>query len=191
MLSEHSLLHTSTVGHFKPAILQIFFYLFYIIESLPEALSDTQKQVTVQLEALPHQVIRQVRTFNENVKYLLEAEVLGEEKETLPDGLKRLLDDVAGAETIGDRIKQEILRDHNTKRVSTCFFVVQTSGSYLHLLRLYYLLVSKVCFSFSCFVRCLTGTCRYASSDDRPCGGCLKVFAKARSHQCSFITTAR
>ncbi|KAF8237414.1 voltage-gated potassium channel [Tricholoma matsutake] len=88
----------------------------HVHESLPEALSDTQKQVTVQLEALPHQVIRQVRTFNENVKYLLEAEVLGEEKETLPDGLKRLLDDVAGAETIGDRIKQEILRDHNTKR---------------------------------------------------------------------------
>jgi hypothetical protein len=58
-------------------------------------------------------------------------EVLGERHKVVPSGLKRLLDDVAGTEKLGERIKQEILRDEDARRVSNCFFSVLCSGSYV------------------------------------------------------------
>ena len=91
------------------------------VESLQDVSSDTHKRVAEQLEALPRQIIRHVRAFTENMQYLMKPEVLADKNETVPDGLKRLLDDVAGTEKISNRIKREILRDPDSRRVSSYF----------------------------------------------------------------------
>jgi hypothetical protein len=70
-----------------------------------------------QLEALPHEVIRRAMAFNESLQYLLEPETVTVSKESLPSSLKRLMDDVAGVERLGDRIKQEILKDEDARQV--------------------------------------------------------------------------
>jgi len=82
-------------------------------------LSETQKRAEGQLEALPHAVIRHVQTFNENIQYLLQPEALSDRAEAMPGGLKKLLGDVAGVEKLSDGIKREVMRDQDTRRVSS------------------------------------------------------------------------
>jgi hypothetical protein len=115
--------HASKVYFASPWSVTFKFYTCNIfnryVESLFEALSDTQKHIEGKLEALPHQVLHHVRTFNENVQYLLHAEV--DKFNNMPDGLKKLLNDVAGKERISNGIKQEVIRDQDARRVSQCF----------------------------------------------------------------------
>ncbi|KAF5383291.1 hypothetical protein D9615_005020 [Tricholomella constricta] len=83
--------------------------------SIDDALSDSRKRVDSQLEALPAKVLQHARTFGEEAHYLIEPEALDINKEAVPDGLRQLMDDVAGVERLGERIKDEILRDTDAR----------------------------------------------------------------------------
>ncbi|KAF9457930.1 hypothetical protein BDZ94DRAFT_1174632 [Collybia nuda] len=83
--------------------------------TIDDALSDSRKRVEGQLEALPHRVLDQAKTFNENVRYLIEPEAADITKESVPDGLQSLLKNVAGVERLGEQIKQEILGDTDAR----------------------------------------------------------------------------
>ena len=121
------------------------------VESLQDASSETHKRVAGQVEALPHQVIGHVRTFTENMQYLMKPEVLVDKNESVPAGLKRLLDGVAGTEKISNRIKREILRDQDARRVSGYFFVPRTLHTILFG-RHCFLSILKVTAFLSCWV---------------------------------------
>ncbi|KAG6857041.1 hypothetical protein H0H87_010395 [Tephrocybe sp. NHM501043] len=86
---------------------------------LNEALSDSQKKVAGHLEALPAQVLQHARTFGEEVQYLIEQDVaITQGQDGVPEGLKKLMDDVAGMEKLGEKIKEEILGDPDARHVS-------------------------------------------------------------------------
>jgi hypothetical protein len=85
--------------------------------SIDDALSNSQKRVEGQLEALPHRVLDHAKTFHENVRYLIEPEATDINRESVPDSLQGLLKDVAGVERLGERIKQEILGDTDARHV--------------------------------------------------------------------------
>ncbi|KAG6880008.1 hypothetical protein C0992_008215 [Termitomyces sp. T32_za158] len=83
---------------------------------LDAALSDLQERVTGHLEALPVEVLRHARTFGEEAQYLIESNAGGgQDTESLPEGLKKLIEDVAGVERLGERIQEEILRDTDAR----------------------------------------------------------------------------
>ncbi|KNZ81641.1 Outward-rectifier potassium channel TOK1 [Termitomyces sp. J132] len=80
------------------------------------ALSDLQKRVSSHLEALPTEVLKHARTFGEEAQYLIDPNVrLTQDREGVPEGLRKLMDDVAGVERLGERIKEEILRDDDAR----------------------------------------------------------------------------
>ncbi|RDB30378.1 Outward-rectifier potassium channel TOK1 [Hypsizygus marmoreus] len=83
--------------------------------SFDDALSDSRERVRGQLEALPGKVLHHARTFDENVRYLITPETVDPSEEAVPDGLKQLLDDVAGVEKLGKRIKGEVLQDRDAR----------------------------------------------------------------------------
>ncbi|KAG6873892.1 hypothetical protein C0995_009671 [Termitomyces sp. Mi166 len=89
-----------------------------LVPSVPldAALSDLQKRVTGHLEALPSEVLKHTRTFGEEAQYLIEANAgLTQDNEGVPEGLRKLMDDVAGVERLGERIKEEILKDADAR----------------------------------------------------------------------------
>ncbi|KAG5645495.1 hypothetical protein DXG03_005904 [Asterophora parasitica] len=83
--------------------------------AIDEALTHSQKRLDTQLESLPVKVLEHARNFGEEAQYLIEPEALDINKEAVPDGLRQLMDDVAGVERLGERIKGEILRDQDAR----------------------------------------------------------------------------
>ncbi|KAG6868644.1 hypothetical protein C0993_012688 [Termitomyces sp. T159_Od127] len=83
---------------------------------LDAVLSDLQERVTGHLEALPAEVLKHARTFGEEAQYLIEPDARGaQDRESVPEGLRKLMDDVAGVEKLGERIQEEILRDADAR----------------------------------------------------------------------------
>ncbi|KAG6909925.1 hypothetical protein DXG01_014445 [Tephrocybe rancida] len=84
---------------------------------LDAALSDSRKRVTGHLEALPAQVLQHARTFGEEAQFLIEpgAVSMAQSQDGVPEGLKKLMDDVTGIERLGERIKEEILGDADAR----------------------------------------------------------------------------
>lgn len=86
-----------------------------------ETIVESQKRVKEQLEALPHHILGHARTFHEHMEFFVGRgglQVGGTDVHSVPEGLKKLLDDITGAEKIGDWIKQEILQDRGCRPVS-------------------------------------------------------------------------
>ncbi|KAG5651636.1 hypothetical protein H0H81_007979 [Sphagnurus paluster] len=79
------------------------------------AVDHAKKHADTQLEALPQKFLKHARTFGEEAHYLIQPEALDINKEAVPRGLKQLMDDVAGVERLGERIKDEILRDSDAR----------------------------------------------------------------------------
>ena len=84
-----------------------------------ESSSRAQKS----LEILPTQVLEQAGVFRRHVQYLLQPEpdrVVG------PD-LKLILDDIARAHKLDERVKDEILEDEDARNVSAGLFITFTN----------------------------------------------------------------
>ncbi|KAG6820922.1 hypothetical protein H0H93_009696 [Arthromyces matolae] len=89
-----------------------------LVPSFPlhKALTETEKRVTGRLESLPTEVLEHARTFGEEAKYLIEPNLeLVRDRDGLPEGLGKMMDDLAGVERLGERIKEEILRDSDAR----------------------------------------------------------------------------
>lgn len=85
-------------------------------------IDEHNKRLQEQLEALPRKILGHARTFRDHMEYFVgrgSLGVSGADVNSVPDTIKKLLDDITGAEKIGDRIKQEILQDSDSRQV--CF----------------------------------------------------------------------
>ncbi|KAG6853255.1 hypothetical protein C0991_005713, partial [Blastosporella zonata] len=84
--------------------------------SLDSALSDSHKKVAGHLESLPAKVLEHARTFGQEAQYLIEQDApTAQVHDGVPEGLKKLMDDVAGMERLGEQIKEEILGDADAR----------------------------------------------------------------------------
>jgi potassium channel subfamily K, other eukaryote len=94
--------------------------------SLAAATEAAQTEAEAELEQLPTQIIKQVRSFHDQMQFFVNSSQAGEEivnegqqgKAGIPRQLKKLLDEVAQFENIGGRAKREILEDDDTRNVS-------------------------------------------------------------------------
>ncbi|KAF7309023.1 Tandem pore domain k+ channel [Mycena kentingensis (nom. inval.)] len=70
-----------------------------------------------QLEALPHKILADAKTFHEHLSYFVGSgnKPGVDSGEDLPPGLQQLMDEITGAEKIGERIKSEILQDEDAR----------------------------------------------------------------------------
>jgi hypothetical protein len=73
-----------------------------------------------QLEALPTEILDQARALEERVKYFAavgQRAEDGEEHPELPASLQRLMDEIAHAEGVSDRVRREVFQDEQARRV--------------------------------------------------------------------------
>lgn len=84
-------------------------------------LEEVQAQTQRHLEALPHEIIHRARTFHDYMQYFAGGrgrDLPGEGPQTnVPDELRKLLDEIARSEGIGERVKRDILHDNDAKNV--------------------------------------------------------------------------
>lgn len=86
----------------------------------PSVVEETSSRAQKNLETLPTQVLEQAGIFRRHVQYLLQPEpdrVIGPE-------LKLILDDIARAQKLDERVKDEILEDEDARNVSPGLFVI-------------------------------------------------------------------
>lgn len=91
----------------------------------PSVVDESSSRAQKNLETLPTQVLEQAGVFRRHVQYLLQPEpdrVVG------PD-LKLILDDIARAHKLDERVKDEILEDEDARNVSTGLFTTFQSPS--------------------------------------------------------------
>ena len=85
------------------------------------ALSDAQARATGHLEALPHKILRHAQVFHDHVRYFFSRSphATGSVNDgSVPEELKKLMDDIIGAEKLSGRMKEEILQDDDARHVS-------------------------------------------------------------------------
>lgn len=92
-----------------------------VIEN-PSVFTVSQTELQQNLEALPTEIIKQTQTFMNQMQYFISANAADlfldkGGKVSVPHDLKQLLDDIAGSEGIGERVKLEILQDADARQV--------------------------------------------------------------------------
>ncbi|KZT28027.1 hypothetical protein NEOLEDRAFT_951596 [Neolentinus lepideus HHB14362 ss-1] len=101
------------------------------VRSQSTTLEESHARVRQRLEELPGNILEHARTFHEDVQYFVNTTArdmiasdspaggagpgAGVAKMRIPSGLKGLLDDIAAAEGIGDRVKTQILQDDEAR----------------------------------------------------------------------------
>lgn len=87
-------------------------------EHTAKALSESEGKAREKLERLPHQMLRNARAFQQHVHFFVgpDAKATGNLGD-VPEGLKRLMDEISGEEKLAERIKQEILQDESARQV--------------------------------------------------------------------------
>jgi potassium channel subfamily K, other eukaryote len=80
-----------------------------------------------QLEALPQEILRHAKAFHDDVRYFIGMRVMGDaahehlgeegSQGEVPETLRSLLSDITGAERIGERVRDEILKDDDARKV--------------------------------------------------------------------------
>ncbi|KAI3612980.1 tandem pore domain k+ channel [Moniliophthora roreri] len=69
------------------------------------------------LEQLPRQIIQHCKAFHDHMHFVSSPRRIdGKEPEKMPPGIKKLLEDIAGAEKLGSRIQNEILQDRDARQ---------------------------------------------------------------------------
>ncbi|CAK5272536.1 unnamed protein product [Mycena citricolor] len=80
---------------------------------------ELHQRAQVQLEALPHKILNEAKTFHEHVSYFVGLGPNGKPGvdvgDELPPGLQKLMDEITGAEKLGERVKREILQDEDAR----------------------------------------------------------------------------
>lgn len=93
--------------------------------SLDDALHSAKEAAQRELEGLPRQIIQQARTFHDHVHFFVNSgagvaeEAATQKNTTVPKELRELLDELAEVEDLGERVKQEIMEDDDTRNVRT------------------------------------------------------------------------
>jgi potassium channel subfamily K, other eukaryote len=95
---------------------------------LQRSTSQARRNAETLLEALPREILGHARSFHEHVRYVMSQPSgpgdrnrrgrSGSVADDIPDGLKRLLDDIANTEKMSDNMKREILEDEEARNVS-------------------------------------------------------------------------
>lgn len=94
--------------------------------SLPDATESAQEVARQELEKLPTEIIRQVRTFHDHMQFFANSTGTVAEEATnaevqkrsrIPKQLRELLDEISELEDIGERAKQEIMEDDDSRNV--------------------------------------------------------------------------
>ncbi|KAJ7474538.1 hypothetical protein B0H11DRAFT_2035816 [Mycena galericulata] len=82
-----------------------------------DALNDSHTRTQAELEALPHKILADAKTFHEHLSYFVGGgnKVKVDSGDDLPPGLQKLMDEITGAEKLGERIKREILQDEDAR----------------------------------------------------------------------------
>ncbi|KAI9069608.1 hypothetical protein FKP32DRAFT_1692107 [Trametes sanguinea] len=92
---------------------------------LEERLKETEELAQRALEALPGEIVRGARTFQEYMQYFVSSgsDVVYDENEEdaegvtkVPPDMKKLLDELAEMEHISERVKSEILQDEDARK---------------------------------------------------------------------------
>jgi hypothetical protein len=88
--------------------------------STEDALNEAHTHTQTQLEALPHKILADAKIFHEHLSYFVGSgnKVKVDSGDELPPGLQQLLNEITGAEKLGERVKREILQDEDARHVS-------------------------------------------------------------------------
>ncbi|KAJ7154605.1 hypothetical protein C8R46DRAFT_1117876 [Mycena filopes] len=86
-------------------------------QSTQDVLKDVHTRTQTQLEALPHKILADAKVFHEHLSYFVGAgnKVTVDSGDDLPPGLQQLMNEITGAEKLGERIKREILQDEDAR----------------------------------------------------------------------------
>ncbi|KAJ7484324.1 hypothetical protein FB451DRAFT_81760 [Mycena latifolia] len=86
-------------------------------QSAEDVLKEVHSRTQTQLEALPHKILADAKTFHEHLSYFVGPgnKVTVDSGEQLPPGLQQLMNEITGAEKLGERIKREILQDEDAR----------------------------------------------------------------------------
>jgi hypothetical protein len=110
----------------------------------PSALREAHIKTQTHLEALPHKILQHAKTFYEHVQYFVTPGggalpvdsgygAAGAENglgtvggdTSVPEWLRNFFHDIAGSESIGERMKEELLADNDSRnvRILSCFVI--------------------------------------------------------------------
>ncbi|KAJ6470255.1 hypothetical protein C8R47DRAFT_1325312 [Mycena vitilis] len=83
-------------------------------QSAEDILNEVHTRTQAQLEALPHKILADAKTFHEHLSYFVGSGKVDTGDE-LPLGLQQLMNEITGAEKLGERVKREILQDEDAR----------------------------------------------------------------------------
>ena len=92
--------------------------------SIQAHIEAAEERAHKELEALPHEIIRQARTFHDYMHFFAKGGGHVDEDHdpnNVPRALRQLLDEIVASENVDDRVKQEILADDDAKHVRAIF----------------------------------------------------------------------
>ncbi|KAJ7746481.1 hypothetical protein DFH07DRAFT_832698 [Mycena maculata] len=86
-------------------------------QSTQDALTEAHIRTQNELEALPHKILADAKTFHEHLSYFVGSgnNMTVDSGEALPPGLQQLMNEITGAEKLGERVKREILQDEDAR----------------------------------------------------------------------------
>jgi hypothetical protein len=93
------------------------------------AIKESHESAQKQLEELPAHILRECKSFYRHIQYFLQLEKGhstyqegGQNVElTMPLDLRVMLDEISRAKTLGDKVKDEILQDEESRNVRSVF----------------------------------------------------------------------
>ncbi|KAJ6600011.1 hypothetical protein DFH09DRAFT_628154 [Mycena vulgaris] len=85
--------------------------------STEDMMKEAHTHTQTQLEALPHKILADAKMFHEHLSYFVGPgnKVTVDSGDQLPPGLQQLMNEITGAEKLGERIKREILQDEDAR----------------------------------------------------------------------------
>ncbi|KAJ7056198.1 hypothetical protein C8F01DRAFT_993501 [Mycena amicta] len=87
-------------------------------QSKEDVLREVHSRTQLQLETLPHKILADAKMFHEHLSYFVGSgnKPGVDSGQELPPGLQQLMNEITGAEKIGERIKREILQDEDARQ---------------------------------------------------------------------------
>ncbi|KAJ8489369.1 hypothetical protein ONZ45_g13608 [Pleurotus djamor] len=88
-------------------------------EAMREKRGNKDQDVQARLEALPKLILEHTKVFQEHVRYFTgngRGKGNGGEGDRVPEGVRALVDNIAGTEKLGERMKSEMLQDDDSRQ---------------------------------------------------------------------------
>ncbi|KAJ7249438.1 hypothetical protein C8J57DRAFT_1521927 [Mycena rebaudengoi] len=86
-------------------------------QSAEDVLAESHSRAQATLEALPHKILADAKSFHEHLSYFVGPgnAIRQGTADELPPGLQQLMNEITGAEKLGERAKREILEDEDAR----------------------------------------------------------------------------